>query len=200
MNINKSPVASVYFRNFAILFQYYQIQLIEKFSDHKFKLDFNRHILIMRPLAFFFVCGLSLLFSLQTVSVPVFSTLEQPFALRAATPEQWNLVLKFTTIAQRGGGTYNASIVRISHNNSAIPQFRLTDGNLTTVDGLTAAFFLNDLPALSPPSPFPLFFDDFATRTNHALTNRIPNFVAKTISTLSQGSILQLLTINRGEL
>ena len=147
----------------------------------------------MRSSTFSLVCVLSLLPGLSIAAVPVLSTLENPFTLRAATPERWNVVFDFQKLLLRGGATFNTFVPEISLNSSkVVPQFKLTNGNLTTADGLTAAYFFGGFPALSNPPPIPLYFGDFEQRINIGISQNPPVFSASPVSLPSGGSTLRL--------
>lgn len=154
----------------------------------------------MRSSTIFSAYVLGLLPSLSVAGPPIFSTLDSPFTLRSADLDQWNLVLDFQDFESPEGSSFNASSTNISRDSSGAARFRLTDGNLTTADGSTAAFFRGELAGSNPLPPLPISFGDFKARADDSLVNVTPLFAAETIFTSCGESKLQLFSLLGGEL
>ena len=155
----------------------------------------------MRSSTIFFAYVLGLLPNFSVADPLIFSTLDKPFTLRSADLNQWNVVFYPEEFESPDGGNYNVNSPRISRDSSGAVQFRLTKGNLTTTDGLNAAFFDGDfLEGFHPLPPLPINFGDFETRAAHSLVNITPLFAAQAVCTPSGEPKLQLFSLDGGEL
>lgn len=145
------------------------------------------------------VCVLSLLPSLSMAAAPpILSTLKKPFTLRAATPERWNITVYTTEVSPRFADNVNVSFLALSRSSSKLPQFKLTNGTLTTADGLLTAFHLFGSP-IDPPNPIrAIAFGNEASRENLGFVE--PTYAAKRVSTPGKGSKLQLIALDGGKL
>lgn len=180
-------------------FSFHHVLIINLFFHREFSLDFKTYT--MRSSTVFFACVLGILPNLSVADPLIFRTLDKPFTLRAADSNQWNVVFYPEEFESPDGGNYNVNSARINRDSSGAVQFRLTNGNLTTADGLTAAFFDGDyLAGLKPLPPLPIYFGDFEARAVHSLVGITPLFAAEAVCTPSGEPKLQLFSFNGGEL
>lgn len=133
-------------------------------------------------------------------TVPLLSTLDKPFYLRAARPAQERVILNFVESFKKpldGVLIFSSFASNTSRGPQLDQKFKLTDGKLFTADNSMSVF----LPSF-PPGPLlpnPLVFGN-PEQVQSTARLPIPTFAAQTVSTSSQESKLQLISLLGGGL
>lgn len=150
------------------------------------------------------ICVLTLLptLSLAASTPPLLTTLKKPFSLRTATPERFNIATYISEVSPRFQANRNVTFLQLSRTSSKLPQFKLTNGTLTTADDLFTAFRLFGEPIDPPDFIRAIAFGNADTRKFLGVieSTYAAKRVSKTFKKGGEGSGLQLITTSGGEL